>query len=61
MSISKSIKLQDIHTMECYLPVKKNKLVICASRMNLINIMLDIMISERCPTQKITYCMILFI
>ena len=58
---SASSSTVDIHMMKCYLPVKKNELLIYASRMNLINIMLDIVINERSQMQNTSYCTILFI
>ena len=56
---SASSSTVDIHMMKCYLPVKKNELLIYVSRMNLINIMLDIVINERSQMQKTSYCTIL--
>ena len=46
-------------TMKCYSVIKKNELLIYVSRMNLINIMLDIVINERSQMQKTSYCTIL--
>ena len=55
---SASSSTVDIHMMKCYLPVKKNELLIYISRMNLINILLDIVINERSQMQKTSYCTI---
>ena len=50
-------KTSDIHTMECYSTIKRNKAVIYATTwMNLTN-----MPHERNQTQKMTKCMIPFI